>query len=64
MKSQYKIDDKSFERVEQLKCFGPTLMYQNYFQEEINCRLKLGRCLPSFDASIFVFEFAVQKFKD
>jgi len=39
-------------------------MYQNYFQEEINCRLKLGRCLPSFDASIFVFEFAIQKFKD
>jgi len=59
-----RIDNKSFERVEQLKYFGTTLMYQNSTQEEINCRFKLGRYLPSFDANNFVFPFAIQKCKD
>jgi hypothetical protein len=37
-----KIYDKSFERVEQLKNLGTTLMNQHSIQEEIKSRLKSG----------------------
>ena len=35
-----KIDNSSFERVEQFKCLGTTLTDQNSIQEEIKSRLK------------------------
>jgi hypothetical protein len=37
-----KIDNSSFERVEQFKYLGITLMKQNSIQEEIKSRLKSG----------------------
>jgi hypothetical protein len=37
-----KTDNSSFERVEQFKYLGTTLMYQNYFQGEIKSRLNSG----------------------
>jgi hypothetical protein len=37
-----KIDNKSFERVEQFKYLGTTLMNRNSIQEEIKSRLKSG----------------------
>jgi hypothetical protein len=37
-----KIDDSSFERVEEFKYLGTTLTYQNSIQEEVKSRLKLG----------------------
>jgi hypothetical protein len=37
-----KIDNKSFERVDQLKYFGTSLMKQNSIQEKIKIRLKSG----------------------
>jgi hypothetical protein len=37
-----KIDNSSFERVEELKCLGTTLTNQNSIQEEIKSRLKSG----------------------
>jgi hypothetical protein len=35
-----KIDNKSFERVEQFKCLGRTVTNRNSIQEEIKSRLK------------------------
>jgi len=37
-----KIDNSSFERVEEFKYLGTTLTDQNSIQEEIKSRLKLG----------------------
>jgi hypothetical protein len=48
-----KIDNRSFEMVEEFKYLGTTLTNQNSVQEEIKSRLKS-----------FVFQFAIQKFKD
>src|SRR5215813_11172196 len=37
-----KIDNSSFERVEEFKYLGTTLTYQNSIQEEVKSRLKSG----------------------
>jgi len=37
-----KIDNSSFERVEEFKYLGTTLTHQNSIQEEIKSRLKSG----------------------
>jgi hypothetical protein len=59
-----KADNSSFQRVEQFKYLGKTLTNQNYMQEEIKSRLKSGNaCYHSVQES-FVFQFAIQKFKD
>jgi hypothetical protein len=55
-----KTDNSSFERVEQLRYLGTTLTNQNSVKEEIKSR----QCLLSFRAESFVFQFAIQKFKD
>jgi len=52
-------DDSSFERVDQLKYLGTTLMYQNSKQQEIKNILNI--CLLSFGDESFVFQFAFQK---
>jgi len=57
-----KIDNSSIERVEQFKYLGTTLTNQNSLQEEIKSRSKLGNAC--FGAESFVFQFAIQKFKD
>ena len=57
-----KIDNSSFERVEEFKYLGTTLTNQNSIQEEIKSRLKLGNaCCHSVQN--LVFQFGVQKFK-
>jgi hypothetical protein len=58
-----KIDNKSFERMEEFKYLGATLMNQNSIHEEIKSRLKSGNaCYHSVQS--FVFQVAIQKHKD
>jgi hypothetical protein len=52
-----KINNSSFERVEEFKYLG-TNLNQNSVHEDIKSRLK------SFSAESFVFHFVNQKFKD
>ena len=37
-----KIDNSSFERMEEFRYLGTTLMYQNSIQEEVKSRLRSG----------------------
>jgi hypothetical protein len=53
-----KIDNKSFERVEQFKYLGTAVTHRNSIQDEV------GECLLSFGAGSSVFQFAIQKYKD
>ena len=57
------IDNKSFERVEEFQYLGTTLTKQNSVQEEIKSRFKSGN-LNIIRRRIFIFLFAVQKFKE
>jgi len=53
-----RIDNSTFERVEEFKYLGTN---QNSIGEEIKSRLRTG---SAFGAEYFVFQVAVQKFKD
>ena len=53
-----KIDNNSSERVEEFKYLGTTLTNQNSIQNEVR------ECLLPLGAEPFVFQFAIQKFKD
>jgi hypothetical protein len=53
-----KNDNKSFEREEQLKYFGTNILDQNSIQ------IVVRKCLLSFDAASFVFQCAIQKYKN
>ena len=46
------------------KYLGTNLRNQNSIAEEIKSSLRSGKCLLSFGAELFVFQVAVQKFKD
>ena len=56
-----RIDDSTFERVEELKYLGTALTNQNFIAEEIKSRLT---SLLLFGAESFVFQVAIQIFKD
>jgi hypothetical protein len=59
-----KIDNSSFERVEEFKYLGTTLTNRNAIQEEVKSRLKLGECLLLLGAESFIFQVAIQRLKD
>ena len=58
-----KIDNSSFERVEELKYLGKHLTKQNYVQEEIKSRLKSGNACYHLVQNL-LSSIAIQKFKD
>jgi len=58
-----KTDNSCFEKVEEFRYFGTNLTNQNSIQEEIE-KTEVRKCLLSFGAGFFVFQFAIQKFKD
>ena len=43
---------------------GTTLTSQNSIAEEIKEQIEVRKCLLSFGAESFVFQVAIQKFKD
>jgi hypothetical protein len=55
--------NKSIERVEWFEHLGITLIDQSSSQEKTDSRLK-SECLLSCGAESFVFQSAVQKYKD
>jgi hypothetical protein len=57
-------DDNSFGRVEEFKCLGTTITNQNSIQEEIKSRFKSGNACFNSVQNLFVFQFAIQKYKD
>jgi len=44
--------------------FGTNLTSQHFIYEEIKSSLKSGNVLLLFGAEYFVFQFAIQKYKD
>jgi hypothetical protein len=57
-----KMANKVCERVEQFIYLATTVTNQNSIQEQIKIILK--ECLLSFGAESFVFQIAIQKYKD
>ena len=57
-----KVDNSSIERVEEFKYLGTKLTNQNSIQKEIE--IEVRECLLPLGAEPFVFQFAIQKFKD
>jgi hypothetical protein len=53
-----------FERAVEFKYLGTALTNQKSIQEDIKSRLKSRNALLLFGAQSFVFQFAIQKFKD
>jgi hypothetical protein len=59
-----KTDNKSFEGVGQFKYLENTLIKKNLIHEDIKSRLKAGNgCCLSVQNGLFVFQFAIQKYK-
>jgi hypothetical protein len=59
-----KIDDSSFERVEEFRYMEITISNRNSIPEEIKEQIKVGECLQSFGAKSFVIHNANLKRKD
>jgi len=59
-----RIDNSTFERVEGFKYLGTTLTNQNSIAEEIKRRLRSGYACYRSVQNLFVFQVAIQKFKD
>jgi len=59
-----KIDNSSFERLEEFKYWGATLTNQNSNQEEIKSRLKSGNACYHLLQNLLSSILLIRKFKD
>ena len=59
-----KIDNCSFEMVEEFEYLGTTLTNKNSIQEQNEEQIEVEECLLSFCAESFVFQFTIQKCKN
>ena len=53
-----------FEKVEEFKYLGTTLTNQKFYFQRNQEQIEVRKCLLSFGAESFVFQVAIQKFKD
>jgi len=58
-----KIDDSSFERVEEFKYLGTTLTIKILLRKNL-MKIEVRKCLLFFGSEFIVFQFAIQKFID
>jgi len=60
-----RIDNSTFKRVEEFKYLGTALTNRHFIAEEIKSRLRSGNaCCHLVQNLFFVFQVAIQKFKD
>ena len=59
-----RIDNSTFEKVEEFKYLGTTLTNQNSIGEEIKSSLKSGNACYHSVQNLLSFQVAIQKFKD
>jgi len=59
-----RLDNSTFEREEVFRYLGTTLINQNSIAEGNSEQFEVRRCLLSLGAESFVFQVAIQKFKD
>jgi len=59
-----RIDNSTFERVEEFKYLGTTLTIQNSIREEIKSRVRSGNACYHSVQNLLSSRFAVQEIKD
>ena len=59
-----RIDNSTFERVEEFKYLGTTLTKPKFYSGRNLEQIEVRKCLLSFGAESFVFQVAIQKLKD
>ena len=59
-----RMDNSTFERVEEFKYLGTTLTNQNAIQEESKSRLRSGNACYYSVQNVLSSQLAIQKFKD
>jgi hypothetical protein len=59
-----KTDSSSYEWVEEFRYLGNNFNKSKFYSGRNKEQIEVRECLISFGAESFVFQFAIQKFKD
>ena len=59
-----KVDNSSIERLEEFIYLGATLTKSKFYSGRNSEQIEVRECLLPLGAEPFVFQFAIQKFKD